>query len=123
MIRSQRTIKKSIFCEGIGLHTGKPVKMTVLPAPTGTGVVFVRTDLEHAEIHAIASNISTTGYATTLSQNNASVKTVEHLLAAFAGLNIDNVYVELDAQILVLAVAHGKRRPGYWRERLRASPT
>ena len=109
MIRSQRTIKKSIFCEGIGLHTGKPVKMTVLPAPTGTGVVFVRTDLEHAEIHAIASNISTTGYATTLSQNNASVKTVEHLLAAFAGLNIDNVYVELDAE--EVPIMDGSARP------------
>ena len=109
MIRSQRTIKNSILCEGIGLHTGKAVKMTLLPAPTDTGVVFIRTDLDHAEVRAMASNITATGYATSLSRNDASVKTVEHLLAAFAGLNIDNVYVELDAE--EVPIMDGSARP------------
>jgi UDP-3-O-[3-hydroxymyristoyl] N-acetylglucosamine deacetylase len=98
MIRHQRTIKKSIACEGIGLHTGKPAKMVLKPAPVGTGVVFIRTDQGNAEVKAVAANTSATNYATELSQNGVSVKTVEHLLSAFAGLNIDNVYVELDAE-------------------------
>lgn len=97
MIRFQRTIKSSITCEGIGLHTGKPVKMTLKPAPAGTGVVFVRTDLGGAKIRAIAANTAATSYATTLSQNGASVSTVEHLMAAFSGVSVDNVNVEIDA--------------------------
>jgi UDP-3-O-[3-hydroxymyristoyl] N-acetylglucosamine deacetylase len=97
MIRLQRTIKNSISCEGIGLHTGKPVKMTLKPAPAGNGVVFLRTDLGNSEIIAMAANTAATNYATTLTQDGASVATVEHILAAFSGLNIDNVTVELDA--------------------------
>jgi len=97
MSRLQRTLKNSISCEGIGLHTGQPVKMTFKPAPAGNGVVFIRTDLGNAEISAIATNTAATNHATTLSQDGASVATVEHVLAAFSGLNIDNVFVELDA--------------------------
>jgi len=109
MIRYQRTLKNSIICEGIGLHTGKTVHMTFKPAPTGTGVVFIRTDLADAEIRALASNTTATSYATTLSRNNASVQTVEHLLAAFAGLNIDNVYVEINAE--EVPIMDGSARP------------
>ncbi len=109
MIRFQQTIKNSISCEGIGLHAGKPVKMTLKPAPAGTGVVFIRTDLDNAWVKANASHTSATNYATTLSRNNASVKTVEHLLAAFAGLNIDNVYVELDGD--EVPIMDGSARP------------
>lgn len=97
MIRFQRTIKSSTTCKGIGLHTGKPVKMTLKPAAAGAGVVFIRTDLDGAKIRALAANTAATSYATSLSQNGASVSTVEHLMAAFSGLNIDNVYVEIDA--------------------------
>ncbi len=97
MIRYQRTLSKSISCEGIGLHSGKPVRMTLRPAPMGTGVVFIRTDLRNAEVRAVAANTATTDYATTLSENGVSVQTVEHLLATFAGLDIDNVYVEIDS--------------------------
>jgi UDP-3-O-[3-hydroxymyristoyl] N-acetylglucosamine deacetylase len=97
MMRFQRTIKKTIGCEGIGLHSGKPVKMLLKPAPIDTGVVFVRTDLGGCEIAAVAANTAATSYATTLSQNGTSVQTVEHLLAAFAGLNIDNVFIEINA--------------------------
>jgi len=98
MIRYQRTIKKRVSCEGIGLHTGKPAKMILNPAPAGNGVIFIRTDLGNAEVKAVAANTSATNYATELNQNGVSVKTVEHLLSSFAGLNIDNVYVELDAE-------------------------
>jgi len=98
MIRYQRTIKNDILCNGIGLHSGTTVRMTLKSAPAGTGIVFIRTDLANSQIRAIAANTDTTSYATTLSENNNSVKTVEHLLAAFAGLNIDNGYVEIDAE-------------------------
>ncbi|HUI45588.1 MAG TPA: UDP-3-O-acyl-N-acetylglucosamine deacetylase [Nitrospirota bacterium] len=98
MIRFQRTIKKSITCTGIGLHTGKPATMALKPAPAGTGVVFIRTDVGNVEVKATAANTVSTSYATTLSQNGVSVKTVEHLLSTFASLNIDNVYVEIDTE-------------------------
>lgn len=109
MIRFQRTIRKSITCEGIGLHTGKPVKMTLKPAPASIGIVFIRTDLDNAEIKAIAANTVSTSYATTLSQNGVSVKTVEHLLSTFASLNIDNVYVEIDTE--EVPIMDGSARP------------
>lgn len=103
MIRFQRTIKKPAFCEGIGLHSGKQVRVTLKSAPVNAGITFVRTDLGGVEIKAIASNTAATSYATTLSQNGASVQTVEHLLAAFAGLGIDNIVVEIDgAEVPVL---------------------
>jgi len=109
MIRFQRTIRKNITCEGIGLHTGKPVKMTLKPAPASTGIVFIRTDLDNAEIKAIAANTVSTSYATTLCQNGVSVKTVEHLLSTFASLNIDNVYVEIDTE--EVPIMDGSARP------------
>ncbi len=97
MIRAQRTVSNSISCEGIGLHSGKRARMTINPAPADTGIVFVRTDEGNAEIRAVAANTAATSYATTLRQGSVSVRTVEHLLAAFAGLNIDNAYVEIDS--------------------------
>jgi UDP-3-O-[3-hydroxymyristoyl] N-acetylglucosamine deacetylase len=109
MIRLQRTIKNIISCDGIGLHTGKPVRVVLKPAPVETGVVFVRTDLEGAEIAASTANTAATSYATTLSQNGAFVKTVEHLLAAFAGLNIDNVIIEIDSE--EVPIMDGSARP------------
>src|SRR5512142_3362565 len=109
MIRYQRTLKKRVSCEGIGLHSGKIVKMTIKPAPAGSGIVFSRTDLDGAEVQAIAANTAATSYATTLRQNSVSVMTVEHLLAAFAGLNIDNAYVEIDAE--ELPIMDGSARP------------
>ncbi len=109
MIRFQRTLKTKIPCDGIGLHTGKPVRMTLKPAPAGTGIVFLRTDLGDAEVKAVAANTASTGYATSLCQESVSVKTVEHLLAAFAGLNIDNVVVELDSE--EVPIMDGSARP------------
>src|SRR3990172_11768972 len=98
MLRFQRTIKAAIHCEGIGLHTGKKVRMSLKPAPVDAGILFKRTDLGGTEVKAVAANTAATSYATTLCENGASVKTVEHLLATLAGLGIDNVSVELDAE-------------------------
>ncbi len=98
MIRYQRTLKNTIICHGIGLHTGKPATMQLKPAPVNTGIVFIRTDLGNREIAAVAANTGDTSYATSLRQNDATVKTVEHLLSAFAGLHIDNAFVEINAE-------------------------
>jgi UDP-3-O-[3-hydroxymyristoyl] N-acetylglucosamine deacetylase len=100
MMRFQRTIKNTMAVEGIGLHSGRPVRMLLQPAAAGQGIVFIRTDLGGVEIAAAAENTSATSYATTLSRNNASIKTVEHLLAALAGLGIDNVTIEIDGEEL-----------------------
>ena len=109
MIRYQRTIRNSISCEGIGLHSGILVKMTIKPAPAGTGIVFIRADLGGAVVRAVVANTAATSHATTLRQNGASVMTVEHLLSAFAGLNIDNACVEIDAG--ELPIMDGSARP------------
>jgi len=97
-IEKQHTLKQAASCDGIGLHSGKLVEMTLRPAPVDTGIVFVRTDLEgHPQVHAVASNITATTRATTLTENGASVTTIEHLMAALAILKIDNCYVEMSA--------------------------
>ena len=94
----QRTLKNSIRATGVGLHTGKKVLMTLRPAPPDTGIVFRRTDLpQAAEVPAHAENVGDTMLGTTLCRGNTRVSTVEHLLSAFAGLGIDNAFVELSA--------------------------
>ena len=93
----QQTLQTSASVDGVGLHGGRPVRLTLLPAPVGHGRVFVRTDLSPAvEIPAHHAFVVDTTMNTTLAQGAAKVGTVEHLLAALAGLGIDNVRIELD---------------------------
>ena len=95
---NQRTLNNVIRATGIGLHTGEKVYLTLRPAPIDTGIVFVRTDLDPAiSILASANNVGDTTMATTLSKDGVNVSTVEHLMAAFAGLGIDNAFVEVSA--------------------------
>ena len=92
----QRTIAEKISCTGIGLHSGEPVHLTLLPARAGSGVMFVRTDLGHpVEIPARPDSVTSTRYATTLGRGDATVGTVEHLLAAVYSLGIDNLRIEV----------------------------
>lgn len=94
----QHTIVKEISYSGIGLHSGKEVLMTMKPAVVNTGIVFVRTDLsDRPEIPALAENVSSTVKATTLSANGAEVFTVEHLMAALAMMEIDNIVIEMSS--------------------------
>ncbi len=94
----QTTIEKSITLEGTGLHTGEPVKLTFQPAAANSGICFIRTDLEGSpEVPAFTENVSDTARGTTLSVNNTSVMTVEHVMAAIAGMGIDNIRVEVTA--------------------------
>ncbi len=95
---NQRTLKNVIRATGVGLHTGEKVYLTLRPASVDTGIIFVRTDLdEPVELPALAENVGDTTMATSLSNGKVDVSTVEHLMAAFAGLGIDNAYVDVSA--------------------------
>ena len=94
----QRTLKTIVSTVGIGLHSGKRVNLTLRPAAANTGIVFTRTDLEPTvEIRASAEAVGETILSTTLVKNGVKVATIEHLMSAFAGLGIDNAYVDLNA--------------------------
>jgi UDP-3-O-[3-hydroxymyristoyl] N-acetylglucosamine deacetylase len=94
----QRTLKNSIRATGIGLHSGKKVYMTLRPAADNSGIVFRRLDLDPpVDVVADARSVGDTMLGTTLVQDGVTVATVEHLLAAMAGLGIDNAYVDLSA--------------------------
>lgn len=95
-MRLQNTLKDEIFISGLGLHSGRSINMRLRPAPSNTGVVFMRKDKGNVRIKASISTVSDTTFATTLSSEGVRIGTVEHLLAALAGLNVDNVYVDLD---------------------------
>jgi len=94
----QRTLKNSIKATGVGLHTGDKVLLTLRPAAANTGIVFRRIDLDvPVEIEARAGNVGDTSLSTTLENGDVRVSTVEHLLSAFAGLGVDNAYVDVSA--------------------------
>ncbi|WP_251979069.1 UDP-3-O-acyl-N-acetylglucosamine deacetylase [Salinicola avicenniae] len=94
----QRTLQNTIRATGVGLHSGEKVYLTLRPAAPNTGIVFVRTDLDPVVyIPADAQCVTDTTLCTALSQDGVKVATVEHLMSAFAGLGIDNAYVELSA--------------------------
>ncbi len=93
---AQKTLKAPIHCRGVGLHSGAHVEMTLLPAAPNTGIRFRRSDRD-CEIEASWRNVVESTLCTTLANGKGvSIATVEHLMAAFAGLEIDNVVVELD---------------------------
>jgi UDP-3-O-[3-hydroxymyristoyl] N-acetylglucosamine deacetylase len=92
---AQRTIRRSISCTGIGLHSGNKVTLSLKPAPAGFGIRFRRTDLGGIEIPATVQHVAGINYATGLSHDTATVETVEHLLSALVSLGVDNVVVEL----------------------------
>ena len=95
----QRTLKNTIRATGVGLHSGKKVLMVLRPAPVNTGVVFRRTDLDaQVDVPAYAENVGETMMGTTLIKDGVRISTIEHLLSAFAGLGVDNAYVELSAE-------------------------
>lgn len=108
----QHTIAATASVSGVGVHSGKPATLTVRPAGAGAGVVFVRTDMtgRDMEIPALATRVTTTELGTNMTNDaGASVATVEHFLAACAGLGIDNVRAELDGP--ELPILDGSSRP------------
>jgi UDP-3-O-[3-hydroxymyristoyl] N-acetylglucosamine deacetylase len=92
----ERTIRSEIGFSGVGLHSGAPVTMRLVPAPAGSGIVFRRTDLDNFEIAAIGRNVAKVSYATSLMRQSVLISTTEHLLSALIGVGVDNVIVEMD---------------------------
>ena len=92
----QTTLATAVETHGIGLHTAVPVHLRLVPAPPDTGYVFRRTDLGGFELPATVESVAHWGYATTLMRTGVMLSTVEHLLAALRGLNVDNAFVEVD---------------------------
>jgi UDP-3-O-[3-hydroxymyristoyl] N-acetylglucosamine deacetylase len=105
----EQTIRSAVECAGIGLHSGAAVSMRILPAPSGTGIVFRRTDLDGFEVEAVSRNVARVSYATSLMKKGVLISTTEHLLSAFIGLGIDNAMVELDN--LELPILDGSAKP------------
>ena len=101
-VLNQKTIKKSIKFEGIGLHSGKKVVMTLFPAQPNTGIIFKRSDLKIKNlIYTSVYNVSNASYCTKITnENGVTVSTVEHLMAALCGLGIDNLIVDLNSEEL-----------------------
>lgn len=96
-MRYQKTLKKSISCSGVGLHSGKEVNVALRPAVSDTGIVFTRVDLPGSpSVKAVCDYVSDTRLATTLKKGDATIATVEHLMAAFALMRVDNAIVEID---------------------------
>lgn len=93
----QQTLGNKASFNGIGLHTGKPISLTLRPAEAGTGIVFHRTDLTPAvSIEARAANVVSTKLSTTIGRGAASVSTIEHLMAALYGCGIDNAHIDIN---------------------------
>ncbi len=96
-------------CAGVGLHSGAPVHLRILPATAGSGIVFRRVDLDDFEVEAISRNVARVSYATSLMKKGVLISTTEHLLSALIGTGIDNAVVELDN--LELPILDGSARP------------
>src|SRR2546423_2201979 len=126
----EQTIRSVVECEGIGLHSGAPVKLRILPAPAGAGIIFRRTDLDGFEVEAVGRNVAKVSYATSLMKKGVFISTTEHLLSAFIGLGLDNAVVELDnlelpildgsaqpfvAMVMKAGLKQQRRKRSYWR--------
>ncbi len=105
----EQTIRSAIEFSGVGLHSGAPVQMRILPAPAGSGIVFRRVDLDGFIVEAVGRNVAKVSYATSLMKKGVLISTTEHLLSAFVGLGLDNAIVELDS--LELPILDGSALP------------
>jgi len=105
----EQTIRAAVECEGVGLHSGAPVHLRLVPASPGCGIVFRRTDLDGFQIEAVSRNVARVSYATSLMKKGVLISTTEHLLSAFIGTGIDNAIVELDN--LELPILDGSSLP------------
>lgn len=108
-MKAEQTIRSAVECQGVGLHSGAPVCLRIVPAACGTGIVFRRTDLDGFEIEAVSRNVARVSYATSLMKKGVLISTTEHLLSAFIGTGIDNAIVELDN--LELPILDGSALP------------
>ena len=105
----QRTISSSITATGVGLHSGRKIKLKINPGQPDKGIVFVRKDISDTPVSASLNNVHDTRLSTTISCGESSISTVEHLLSALAGLGIDNAVIELDGP--EVPIMDGSSRP------------
>lgn len=109
-MHKQKTLGDSARCSGIGVHSGRAINLTIRPAPPNHGIKFIRTDLRNApSIPALFKMVTDTSLATVLGQEGVIVSTIEHLMAAFSGMGVDNALVEIDAY--ELPIMDGSARP------------
>jgi UDP-3-O-[3-hydroxymyristoyl] N-acetylglucosamine deacetylase len=108
-LQFEQTISGPVEFSGIGLHSGAPVHLRLLPAPAGAGILFRRADLDNFEIPATGRNVAKVSYATSLMRQGVLISTTEHLLSALIGYGIDNLIVELDN--LELPILDGSALP------------
>lgn len=109
VVAYEHTIRSSVECRGVGLHSGAPVHLRLRPAPAGTGIVFHRVDLDDFAIEAVGFNVARVSYATSLMKKGVLISTTEHLLSALVGVGVDNAIVELDN--LELPILDGSALP------------
>src|SRR6202521_5070346 len=95
-LRFETTLQRPIEAIGVGLHSGVPVRIRILPAPVSTGIVFLRSDLDNFPIAASWRHVARVSYATSLMRQGVLISTTEHLLSVFYSMGIDNAYVEID---------------------------
>jgi UDP-3-O-[3-hydroxymyristoyl] N-acetylglucosamine deacetylase len=105
----EQTIAGSIELEGVGLHHGVPVRMKLRPAPAGTGIIFLRTDLENFALPASWQHVARVSYATSLMRQGVLISTTEHLLSVLYSIGIDNVWIEIDN--LEVPILDGSGKP------------
>jgi len=108
-MRFETTIQRPVEASGVGLHSGVPVRIRVLPAPPSTGIVFVRTDLERFSIPASWRYVQKVSYATSLMRQGVLISTTEHLLSVFYSIGLDNAFVEIDN--LEVPILDGSGKP------------
>src|SRR6476660_1667135 len=108
-MRFETTLNHPVSFSGVGLHSGVPVHMRVLPAPPSTGIVFERTDLENFRISASYKHVARVSYATSLMRKGVLISTTEHLLSVLYSLGIDNAIIQIDN--LEVPIADGSGAP------------
>ncbi len=108
-MRFETTVQRPVEASGIGLHSGVPVNIRILPAPPSTGIVFLRTDLDNFSVPASWRYVARVSYATSLMRQGVLISTTEHLLSVFYSMGVDNAFVEIDN--LEVPILDGSGRP------------
>jgi UDP-3-O-[3-hydroxymyristoyl] N-acetylglucosamine deacetylase len=108
-LRFETTVQRPVEASGIGLHSGVPVTIRILPAPPSTGIVFLRTDLDNFAVPASWRYVARVSYATSLMRQGVLISTTEHLLSVFYSMGVDNAFVEIDN--LEVPILDGSGRP------------
>ena len=108
-LRFETTVQRPVEARGVGLHSGVPVSIRILPAPPSTGIVFLRTDLDNFSVPASWRYVARVSYATSLMRQGVLISTTEHLLSVFYSMGVDNAFVEIDN--LEVPILDGSGRP------------